>query len=153
MDEPKHGHDSKEYKDYLKSDTWKLMVRKIKKRDKVCQGCGWVAYLDVHHKTYAHFTREFEDELVLVCRACHDAIHRKHKKYKDKHKHSLARVTDEVLQARKKKKSAEYKNLVATAEVKPTIIRGKKQASTVRALPERNKQPLKSYLGNYSIHD
>ncbi len=152
MDEPKHGHDSKEYKDYLKSDRWKVLVNKIKKRDKVCQGCGWIAYLDVHHKTYAHFTREFEEELVLVCRACHDAIHRKHNKYKDKYKHPLSRVTDEVLQVRKAKKSGEYKRLVATAETKPTIIRGKKQAATVRALPDKISKPPKSYLGNYSIH-
>lgn len=96
-----HGHNSPGYKAYFRTPQWKEMVKRIKKRDKRCQGCGWIAFLDVHHKTYKHFRREFDEELVLVCRGCHDAIHRKHKKYNDPTKHSLWKVTDQVLLEKK----------------------------------------------------
>lgn len=96
-----HGHDSPDYRAYFQTSQWKETIKRIKKRDKRCQGCGWVAFLDVHHKTYKHFRREFDDELVLVCRGCHDAIHKKHKRYNDSLRHSLWKVTDQVLLEKK----------------------------------------------------
>lgn len=84
-----------EYIRYIKSTAWFTLSKRIRKRDRVCQGCGVKNNLDVHHKTYTHFMEERDDELVLVCRKCHDAIHKAYssKKYGKR----LSRTTDKIL--------------------------------------------------------
>lgn len=70
---------SREYYEYMRSPAW---ARKRKayfaspRTPKGCQGCGKRGRLDLHHNTYVRFTHERLSDLVPVCRACHQEIHR-----------------------------------------------------------------------------
>lgn len=59
------------YLEYLKSTEWKEKRRLILVRDNhECQICKGKA-VDVHHLTYAHFKKEYDFELISLCRSCH----------------------------------------------------------------------------------
>lgn len=65
------------YIEYLKSEKWK------KKRfmafthyGKKCDKCGATKRLDVHHLTYARFGKELLSDLQILCRTCHDEVHK-----------------------------------------------------------------------------
>ena len=64
------------YQDYLRSEQWQQLRRKVLKRDlHICQGCLAQPASEVHHTTYAHARREFCFELVSLCRDCHARLH------------------------------------------------------------------------------
>lgn len=64
------------YSEYLKSKHWK-QFRKIasEKLEKKCP-CGSVDRLDLHHMTYENLGREKLEDVVWLCRSCHDCLHR-----------------------------------------------------------------------------
>lgn len=66
-----------EYREYLNSPEWAAIKAAIRDRDKVCKDCGATSNLAVHHITYEHLKNEMEhlDDLILVCRTCHDFRH------------------------------------------------------------------------------
>jgi len=88
------------YFDYIYSKAWGIVKDRIHLRDKVCQGCSQKNGLDVHHKSYKHFGKEFDEELVLICRKCHNLVHKRHKEQKTKKgkRKSLFLMTDLVLE-------------------------------------------------------
>lgn len=65
------------YKSYIQSPEWKA------RRDRVvavyggrCYCCSeQTQFLDVHHRTYRRLGKERPDDLVPVCRRCHQLIH------------------------------------------------------------------------------
>lgn len=67
------------YQEYLKSREWAKAKERFKmsKRYKAkCAGCGIRHVpLDIHHMTYAHIGNENPEDLVELCRPCHEAIH------------------------------------------------------------------------------
>jgi 5-methylcytosine-specific restriction endonuclease McrA len=72
------------YLDYLASDAWKAIRRRVLARDKwTCQDCNARAG-DVHHETYDRFGHEELDDLASLCRSCHDVRHGR-KKSPDPH--------------------------------------------------------------------
>jgi phage terminase large subunit GpA-like protein len=79
------------YLSYIRSDAWFIIAQRIRLRDKVCQGCGTSKRLDVHHKTYQRFKHERDEDLVLICRQCHERVHKIQKKG------SLKKLTEKVL--------------------------------------------------------
>lgn len=69
------------YQAYIKSPEWKAVAFKVRERDKVCRCCGRTEdqeVLTVHHSTYRNLYNEGEhlEELILLCKRCHIAIHR-----------------------------------------------------------------------------
>lgn len=64
-------------KAYLSSYKWDTMRKSILKRDSyTCQGClATDMPLEVHHLSYSNFTREKEEDLVSLCRKCHQRQH------------------------------------------------------------------------------
>ena len=61
----------KRYSDYMSSDEWRNTRMPILERDSYkCRICGSNAE-EVHHLTYAHFEKEFDFELVSLCKHCH----------------------------------------------------------------------------------
>ena len=71
------------YEGYLRSKAW-YQKRKAKlfNADYTCEKCGYCSYkatveipLDVHHKTYERLGNEDIDDLMVLCRNCHDRIH------------------------------------------------------------------------------
>jgi 5-methylcytosine-specific restriction endonuclease McrA len=65
------------YREYLQSDEWIEKRDRILKRDKYqCQKCHAPAR-DVHHLTYARVRRERDEDLISVCRNCHQFEHQR----------------------------------------------------------------------------
>ena len=68
-----------EKQEYLKSIHWKQLRRIVLMRDNnTCKQCGCTKSLNVHHITYKRLGDESIDDLVTVCRNCHQAIHDHH---------------------------------------------------------------------------
>ncbi len=72
----------KQYTGYLKSAAWRAKRAQAIFRDGgQCQAfknnrrCGSRYKLEVHHKTYQRFGREWLSDLVCLCGDCHKAIH------------------------------------------------------------------------------
>ena len=68
----------KSYRDYLKSNEWKTIARKVRKRDKYkCVLCNNISNLQVHHTTYDNIFKETNhlEDLITVCSNCHKKIH------------------------------------------------------------------------------
>lgn len=64
-----------DYDEYIQSDEWKARAKAIRKRDNyTCQDCKATdVRLDVHHLTYARLGHERDEDLIALCRECHDA--------------------------------------------------------------------------------
>lgn len=70
-----------EYRLYLQSTEWKTLRQSVFKRDSHrCTQCGYIGYgLQAHHTHYdGIYTMAFTtDQLITVCKQCHDQIHRR----------------------------------------------------------------------------
>lgn len=62
----------KRYKRHIGSKQWRTTKQRLLlERGARCQRCGREPPLSLHHKTYERFGRERDDDLELVCEACH----------------------------------------------------------------------------------
>lgn len=69
---------AEEKQEYLNSVQWLLLKGSIRTRDNhKCQHCGSTKQLEVHHTTYINLGAELPEQLVTVCRCCHQSIHDK----------------------------------------------------------------------------
>jgi len=74
--EKQRWHDEND--EYYFSDKWKRKRAYILKRDSyLCQMCLTNPAVHVHHLTYQHFGNELTNELISVCKRCHEIIHEK----------------------------------------------------------------------------
>ncbi len=63
---------------YLNSSNWYALRTLVLSRDSSqCQSCGSTHKLEVHHITYHRLGAEHMDDLITVCRHCHQQIHDK----------------------------------------------------------------------------
>ena len=62
------------YTDYLASDLWKRIRRKVFARTTACEVCGTQKATQVHHRSYIRpvLTGHRLDLLVACCRTCHE---------------------------------------------------------------------------------
>ncbi len=61
---------------YMKSQKWREKRQIILKRDNhKCVKCHTKDRLEVHHKTYERLGNEYNRDLVVLCRSCHQKIH------------------------------------------------------------------------------
>ena len=68
-----------DYKEYIKSTAWyQKRLARLKKDKYTCQKCGDTEFLEVHHLTYDNLGDEPMEDLVCLCRDCHQAIHDKY---------------------------------------------------------------------------
>ena len=73
--------ESVDYKEYIKSAAWhQKRLARLKKDKYTCQKCGDTESLEVHHLTYAHLGDEPMEDLICLCRACHQKVHDKYGK-------------------------------------------------------------------------
>lgn len=64
------------YRDYLGSPRWGHQRLMILDRDGyTCVKCRSMADLQVHHKTYDRRGMENDDDLVTLCKSCHEKQH------------------------------------------------------------------------------
>src|SRR5262249_32313579 len=67
------------YRDYLGSMAWSLKRLQILARDNFqCQSCGSEYNLQAHHLSYSRIFRERPNDLVTLCRTCHQNLHANH---------------------------------------------------------------------------
>lgn len=63
------------YRKYLQSPEWKQRASAIRKRDGFCcRMCGAFEPLDVHHFHYRNIGNEKDQDLIAVCRSCHERL-------------------------------------------------------------------------------
>lgn len=78
------------YKQYLKSDKWRLKRQEVFNRalknansnnkHGVCEKCGYEPFkpcLQVHHLSYDNIFNERLKDLILLCPYCHKEVHKK----------------------------------------------------------------------------
>jgi hypothetical protein len=67
---------SAEYRAYIASDEWRDVKRRYRssKLPQKCHVCGSLP-VDLHHKSYKRFGNERLNDLLPLCRACHEAAH------------------------------------------------------------------------------
>lgn len=78
---------TEDYHEYLNSNAWKTQRKwALIRANNQCERCGAqgrlgkkgsIGYsmgdsLDVHHKTYENFKDEQPDDLIVLCRSCHE---------------------------------------------------------------------------------
>ena len=69
---------SSEYRQYLRSDQWKQMRTKVRRRSRGwCERCKVGRRADIHHLTYERLGHEELTDLIAVCRPCHEWLHGK----------------------------------------------------------------------------
>jgi hypothetical protein len=63
---------------YLQSSHWKSFSRKIKKSaNGKCSQCKQSAgALDCHHLNYEHLWHETKEDVIVLCRTCHEKRHK-----------------------------------------------------------------------------
>jgi 5-methylcytosine-specific restriction endonuclease McrA len=70
--------DYAKYREYLTSDLWKSKREKILFRDKnICQECKIKPAEEIHHITYENLYNELLEDLIALCKECHNEVHRK----------------------------------------------------------------------------
>lgn len=64
------------YKAYLLSPKWRGFTNNIRKiRKHKCEKCGSNIRLQIHHKSYLNIFKETPDDVLLLCKACHELEH------------------------------------------------------------------------------
>jgi len=66
------------YKEYLLSDWWRSRkAQAIRDAGYKCEQCGSMNRLEVHHLNYQNLGNEGDDDLVVLCRKCHEGWHKR----------------------------------------------------------------------------
>jgi 5-methylcytosine-specific restriction endonuclease McrA len=66
------------YREYLQTDEWRWRrEEKLEAAGYRCQLCSSEERLEVHHNTYERRGDEADEDLIVLCRACHSAHHGK----------------------------------------------------------------------------
>ena len=62
----------------LEPDQYDTLRSQVLRRDGWrCQFCGAMSNLEVHHKDFrSHSCEDSENNLIVLCNACHTAVHR-----------------------------------------------------------------------------
>jgi len=64
------------YHEFLKSSEWFTLRENVKARDcNQCRVCNKKTELVVHHKTYERWRLCLSEDLMTVCKKCHEKIH------------------------------------------------------------------------------
>ena len=70
--------DCESYKEYLLGDWWRSRkAQAIRDAGYKCEQCGSMNRLEVHHLNYQNLGNEGDDDLVMLCRKCHEGWHKK----------------------------------------------------------------------------
>ena len=60
---------------YLQSQQWRDKRHLVIQRDGNCRVCKATINLEVHHLSYKHLSQEPLEELITLCRTCHQSRH------------------------------------------------------------------------------
>jgi len=112
------------YEDYLRSPEWRAKCDLVFERDGYrCATCGSEHDLEVHHKTYKHLFNEPLEDLITLCKECHDAItsvfRRRRYSYRDYQPSESIRQTPE--QGKEKKNDAKDFEIRNQVRITPAL--------------------------------
>lgn len=72
------------YYDYLKSPQWQTVRgAALKRANYQCEKCKSAKNLEVHHITYKRLGYELPEDLIVLCKDCHENVHSKDLKQDD----------------------------------------------------------------------
>lgn len=76
------------YKSYLRTPHWQRVKRAAYgKLGRVCHACGYAnKEIHVHHLSYKNRGREDMEDLMLLCKDCHEMVHEKMKQTEENNK-------------------------------------------------------------------
>lgn len=67
-----------DYDEYLRSPHWeRIRARALFRAANRCQLCASLKRLDVHHNTYENLGHERPEDVIVLCRMCHEKHHNK----------------------------------------------------------------------------
>lgn len=65
-----------DYHAYIKSSEWfKKRKKYIEKVGKFCEVCKTKKGINLHHMTYERLGKEYDEDMLFVCKVCHHQIH------------------------------------------------------------------------------
>lgn len=68
------------YEAYITSKRWERRREAYYARHpRVCRACRSTQWIELHHHSYARMGHEHDDDLVPLCKDCHEAVHRLHR--------------------------------------------------------------------------
>jgi 5-methylcytosine-specific restriction endonuclease McrA len=88
---------------YLKSDHWKFLREEKLKQNPNCEKCQSTICIDVHHLQYRGLYDVKISDLQTLCRKCHDVVHEKKKRKRNRKSISLAAWREKRLHRRRQK--------------------------------------------------
>lgn len=158
-----------EYGEYLKTDTWKEVRKKMIMRRPCCERCKSKSVLQVHHKTYARMSNELFRDLCVLCNDCHHEYHERFWKASalktDKfileknpdyepfigNKMVTWKKSFRWLQAsNKKKRKNEKKERIATIRrIEKRLRRYPNEVTKILSFREKRKKPEKTYVATH----
>lgn len=143
MDILTNGSQSKDfYTQYINSRTWHLKRREVLKRDnKQCQTCLSGEDLEVHHKSYEHLGNEPLEDLITLCKHCHEAIT------------SSIRFRRYVKKGIKMSTGLDAKNIEVSETKKKGVIIGITELDSGRHVIETKKTKIKLVATNFNERD
>jgi len=63
------------YADYLRTSHWQAVrALAVRRALRTCQLCDAEGSLEIHHRTYVRLGEERPEDLVAVCRPCHEVF-------------------------------------------------------------------------------
>lgn len=104
------------YLEYMRSEAWFSLRKKFlqhlsSQKRFFCAECGAMNRpLQVHHKNYKHFKNEQFEDLELLCRRCHDKLHRKMNQQKKRAK-PMYRMGEKAWASYEERKEKGFENL------------------------------------------
>lgn len=94
---PREDNARETYEQYLQSPGWRITRNHALRRARYqCERCQSKRNLRVHHKTYERLGHEWDQDLEVVCEACHGGIHTKEMQ-QDERGRLYLRLATEVL--------------------------------------------------------
>ena len=61
---------------YYKTEWWRERRKEaLEDADRMCDECGSKKTLHIHHKHYKSLFKEKEEDLVCLCKSCHEDVH------------------------------------------------------------------------------
>ena len=70
------------YSDYLETEHWVSLSRRLREERGECWVCKCRANLHAHHRTYVRIGQELDEDIVVLCESCHAGVHRLAKRIK-----------------------------------------------------------------------
>lgn len=135
-----------EYQKYLKSEHWSKKKKELFFENRYrCLGCGSRMKLEVHHLTYKNIGNESLQDLVYLCRYCHNKVTFSEEKEK---------FTLYLLEKRKRNffavpKNRNKKRKRLTKYLQNEAIRKQQWRVKYRGMFKK-RQPMKNYAGLFT---